>query len=430
MIKYKKYIIYFICSVLIWTLLSSLSILYNPFLSFDESVYICIGRALNNGKIMYADIYDTKGPIWYILCHLIVKIPINPIYTWFIFDCIINFCIIVMFDKILSIKKETNFILPIALNIGIFTIVSKFPDCSEYKTLPIQLYIVYTIIDTLEQNKSLQKKKLYIIGLLFGILFFIKYTLIITPFTFLVYYFIKQRLKSLLYVIYGGLSICCMVILKLIVENSFTDYINVQKSIIFNHTVHNLQRQSVLFIIILFVLIFFYLCIELIWRQNIYRLLLIVNVIIILLINPVIYYLIPLYIFLPVFYYDIDTFNIKQKLLIVSLVIINLIWSFYYIQKISLLEDKFLYYIYNQISSYDSIYVTQLPQYYAYANKELPLYFDYYASEDDFNNEISNAINSNQYEYLFITKYYKKDIPKNYKEIKNYYNEYTLYQKE
>jgi len=59
--------IFFLMLILMMAFITSLSLNSNPFSDFlpghDSSMFIYFGQAMNNGKIVYTEIFDHKGPM-------------------------------------------------------------------------------------------------------------------------------------------------------------------------------------------------------------------------------------------------------------------------------------------------------------------------------------------------------------------------------
>lgn len=401
--KCKKHIIYIVSSFIIGLLLFYNSPLYNRCPLFDLSVYIDIGRAINSGKIMYTDIYDTKGPFWYILCSIITAIPIKSVVVWFIFDCIIMYFIMILFDKIISIRKQSSILFVILINIYIVSIFvfNMIDTNSEYRTLPIILSIIYLIVRSIETNTVLTNNQICLIGFLSSSILFIKYTSIITPFIFIIYYFIKKRFNILSF-LKGCLITILLVSIYFIVNHNFIDYLKVQKSVILTHVITKNNYPKLLYLIILLFIFIIPFILELYTNINIYRLLFIINALILMIcINSYLYYYIILVSYIPLVYFTITKINIQQ-------IIVSLYLSIVCICSIILStilynnQNKNLKNIYNSISKYESIYVSQFPEYQYYKNEELPYYFDVVADYDNYIIYTNNIISTEQYDYLCL----------------------------
>ena len=57
----------FICSLLFITICSKSSFLYPMNDWVDTQCFFTVGKAMVNGKVLYADIYEQKGPLLYFL---------------------------------------------------------------------------------------------------------------------------------------------------------------------------------------------------------------------------------------------------------------------------------------------------------------------------------------------------------------------------
>ena len=163
----------FLLSVLIITFCSKNSFLYAFNDGYDINVYKTIGWGIWRGLLPYKDLYDHKGPYVYIPSVFEAKIP----YSIYIIEIISCFFALYYASKILKKYNEYKF-----LNLIIFGSIVYFSaafshggSVVEEFFLPIELHTIYI---GLKNDFVLNKKDAFIIGILSGIIFWSKYSLV------------------------------------------------------------------------------------------------------------------------------------------------------------------------------------------------------------------------------------------------------------
>ena len=399
----KKYSIYSIIVIILCFLFIRISPIHN-ILTFDVGQYLNIGRTLNSGKIIYKDVYDTKGPIWYLLCQLLVFIS-DSLTPWFCLVIIVSILNFILFDKIYSIFYEKTTLKTVLMIFVVFSSLEQFYFCnvSEYYTLPIQLLITYYLVKSIETD---YKIKPFIIGILFGILFFIKFTLVIAVGILLIYTFIKKRFNVLQFIL-GGLSVVTIVVLYLLIQHNLIDYLEYCFAITTTHVhkVYNTSKIEMFMCVILFIVI--PIC-EIYYSKSKYAIPFSISLIIIFILTQQDLYIISLFIYFPLL--GISTKK-NANALIIIFIIFGFIVNIYDIHEYKLKDVK-----YNKILDLledKNVFMNNLPRYYYNNHKILESkYIDYQADYNKWLAEMKTIIESEKYDYLVFEGKYFYEITK------------------
>lgn len=244
--KSKKFIhtlilvcIFYVFSFLILMFCSQNSFLYARNDWVDANWYITMGRGLLKGKLPYKDLFEQKGPLLFFI-FAIVALFKNPYIGTFIFETItlcILLCFVYKFAK--NFLKRDAFSLVTALFMGIIITTtfafSKGGGAVEEYALPIYMYLLLCLYEYVE-GKQFSRTRSFLIGLWISVLFWVKYTLMLFPVFMLLVYLVlclvrkefKPLLKSILFMMFGFLSLSAVIILVFAcaggIKQLFTNY--------------------------------------------------------------------------------------------------------------------------------------------------------------------------------------------------------------
>lgn len=101
-----KICIVFLFTVFIMLLFSYDSLLYKFNFWPDVNLYMILGRALNNGKELYKDLYDTKGPFWIFLYQVGNFISDDTFVGFWLMEVLCVFCYAYFSYRVLCIKNQ------------------------------------------------------------------------------------------------------------------------------------------------------------------------------------------------------------------------------------------------------------------------------------------------------------------------------------
>ncbi len=177
----KKLILYvslFAISFLVLAFASECSFIY-PFNAWvDVNCFFTVAKAMVKGKTLYVDIYEQKGPYVYflhVICYLISPNSFLGVFFVEVILAFISCCIIVKILKlygITSIRKQILSCLIYSLTVY-FSRSFAQGDSVEELVNPIFLFTVYLALK--DERKKLDY---FLIGLIAGIVFWVKYSLV------------------------------------------------------------------------------------------------------------------------------------------------------------------------------------------------------------------------------------------------------------
>ena len=218
--KNKYFILYialFLISFAVITITSECSFLYPTNAWVDSQCYLTVAKAMSQGKVLYKDIYEQKGPYLYflhLLCYNLTPNSFLAVYFVEVLFAFASLCIIVQFLKlynIVSVKKQIIICLFYALTVY-FSISFAQGDSVEEFVNPLLLASVYFAF----KNKH-KVLNYFLIGLFAGVVFWVKFSLVgffVSWYIFKLVFFIKDKnYKEMFYsipLILLGLAISCI----------------------------------------------------------------------------------------------------------------------------------------------------------------------------------------------------------------------------
>jgi hypothetical protein len=233
-----SFILLFFCSM------SSPFYYTNPWV--DVNIYFSIGKGLFNGKVMYADLFDNKGPLTYFIYGIGYLISNKSFLGIYFLESIAltialycEYLIAKLFfpppPHVSGINRYaaiTVFIFPLAfLNYKIF---NEGGSVEEFM-IPFIMYGFFVFLKALKQNEALTYKENLFLGLCTAAIFFIKMNVILIFFPFTAFAFldllIKKRygrffINALSYIL-GVLLIALPFIVYFLVTGSLGDFYSV-----------------------------------------------------------------------------------------------------------------------------------------------------------------------------------------------------------
>lgn len=194
----------FIISFLFLFLASKNSFIYKFNDWEDVHAFFTVGKSLFNGKVIFKDIFEQKGPYLYLIYGVAYLINNTNFIGVFIFE-ILSFTIFLFYIyKIIDLyldKKYIFIIIPIiAMLTVVFTWFRQGGGCEEF-ILPMLTIIMYILLKYVKYDE-INYIKIFIVGLFTGIIFLTKYTLIGPGIAFMFYLFFdfirKKKYKEIL----------------------------------------------------------------------------------------------------------------------------------------------------------------------------------------------------------------------------------------
>lgn len=226
------YIIILLLSIVI--LFMSCSRFKNVGLFHDAAVYLNVSRNLMQGKVLYKDIVDNKGPVLYFINALALKCGGQ------IGICIVEFLFIFLsffyMYKILKLINKNNNVSLLILFVTASFFVNFFTygiSCEGY-ALTFSMIGLYECLKYY-QNNYFTRTQCVLIGVLCSLTFFIRANLIVIFVGFAIGISIKlileKKIKELFkYIIYsliGFFSVTFLIFLYLISNNAINDFFEI-----------------------------------------------------------------------------------------------------------------------------------------------------------------------------------------------------------
>lgn len=214
----KKSKIIYVGIILIITILLMLCFAYNTsplfnYFGVDSGMYLYIGKQLCEGKLLYYQVFDHKGPLIFII-NMIPQLFINGALGVFIIEIIFAFLGAVLLFK-MSQKHISKQFEPLCLIVSISYLVfsAAYFNGGNYTEEYSNLFSIITlfIVDKYFKEGKVSKISAFLVGFSFAFAFFLRpnnIALILAVIIFIIISLIKKRSKSLLkLLIFGFLGI-------------------------------------------------------------------------------------------------------------------------------------------------------------------------------------------------------------------------------
>ena len=196
--KKKYYLFCLVLSFLVLLFTTKSSFLYKFNDWVDANAFFTVGKSMVNGKVLYRDIFEQKGPILYFIYSIGYLISNKTFIGIFILE-VFSFSIFLYYaHKIFNMFLESKYSL-ILLPILSFLITTFFSfvhggSCEEF-CLPFYAITLYYYFKHFKE-KELSNKEIVLVGLLSGIIMMIKYTLLGLWIGFGLVLFYEQKSKK------------------------------------------------------------------------------------------------------------------------------------------------------------------------------------------------------------------------------------------
>ena len=210
--------------------------LFEPLWYGDEGIYQVIGTSLNNGKLLYAEIFDNKPPLLYWLYAIFNSDQFTIRLVSLIFG-VLSIVIFFLLSKRLfeHTKSKAHFLTTFifAVLFGLPTLEGNIANAENFMILPIVLagFLIFNTIDSRPKFSILNSQfSIFLAGLFLGIAFLFKIVAIFDFAAFFIFYFIINfdSLKKTIRppaIIIGFFLPILVVTLFFILNNTFIDFI-------------------------------------------------------------------------------------------------------------------------------------------------------------------------------------------------------------
>lgn len=233
----KNMILAAIVFCLIFTICSTTSPLY-PFC--DEShCFFTVGKALLNGQVLYKDIIEQKGLLIYLLQIPAYLISHKNFFGVWLIQLGLMFISAIYFYKtvfLLTNSNKKSYISTILIALAIFTSNALASgQIVEVYVLPLFIISIYLLLKTNNEN-NIKKSLIYmfILGIIVGIIFWMKYSLLGFYFAYIIVnliFDIKDKkyllsIKKITMILLGFLIITIPCISYFVLNNAFSELID------------------------------------------------------------------------------------------------------------------------------------------------------------------------------------------------------------
>ncbi len=180
------------------TICSKSSPLY-PFNDWvDANCFFTVGKSIVNGKTLYLDIFEQKGPLLYFLYAVAYKISPTTFFGVYLLEIASSFAFLLICYKtmLLFCSKKVIFALPVLSTIIYCAPAFSHGGSAEEFSLPIIALVLYIGLKSLISNKRISFIQWMIIGVSASVVLWIKFTFLGFFIGFLLFFFIVSIMKK------------------------------------------------------------------------------------------------------------------------------------------------------------------------------------------------------------------------------------------
>lgn len=178
-----RYLAYLLClSIAFMTMGSMTSFLFPLHVGVDQNCFFTIGASVLDGKVLYRDIYDQKGPLLFFVHTLSALISRNSFIGVYIVE-IMNFTVILFYfgkisDRFLD-RKYRNIVVAVTGLVIVTAFCFSRGDNAEEFCMTFLVIAIYHMLEYLEsKNKQLSYKILCLHGIFAACILWIKFTML------------------------------------------------------------------------------------------------------------------------------------------------------------------------------------------------------------------------------------------------------------
>lgn len=151
----------------------------------DANVFLSAGKGMVEGRVMYRDLYDHKGPLLFALHALCALIAPDSFFgVWLLESLLFGLFLWIAYKLIRLYANDTLAFLSFSL-LGLMLLTSvsfQMGDSAEELALPMMLYPLYRLMVSLRRDEGRTTRwQLGITGFLLGCVFWLKFTLVGIP---------------------------------------------------------------------------------------------------------------------------------------------------------------------------------------------------------------------------------------------------------
>ena len=222
------------------------------FLGTDISVWINVAKKIQDGKVIYKDIFDHKGPILYLFYYIAYSLGgIKGLGVLEYISILLDMTCIFNIAKELQCNNKKSMLVAIICMI-FFTLLCDGNPCVESIALPFILFVLRKFIKFVKGNDDFQKKDSFLVGMCLGIIMLLKLNLAvlwIVYYLFIAIYLLKEKkiselIKIVIFSLFGLIIVIVPFFIYFVVTNSIGDFWNTY--IVFNFKYIGIKEQDLL----------------------------------------------------------------------------------------------------------------------------------------------------------------------------------------
>lgn len=222
---------------------SQLSPLYSLNQSKDVNIFATVGRELKAGKILYTDVADHKGPILFFLYYLFACLTETSFWPALILEIICLSLFLFFSYKLLNLYTDDKKLSVLGITLlpaclvtgGFFTYGGNVETIGAF----MQMHTFYLLVKSIREKEPVKNLHVLLIGLYFGVAFWIKYTFCgfymgCALFVIIWYLFVleiphnvKTLFQAIGYFLLGFLIVSLPVLCYFLIHNNFADMVQV-----------------------------------------------------------------------------------------------------------------------------------------------------------------------------------------------------------
>lgn len=195
----KKMILYcFLISTIFLIICTKSSPLYKTNDWYDANAFFTTGKAMMIGRVPYLNLFEQKGPLLYLIYGIASLISSNSFIGVFIIEILFNTVFLYYANKIIKLylpEKFSCLLLPIIAAIIFSSRSFTHGGSCEELIFPFIIVSLYYLIIYLKTSK-INNKQVFVLGIIAGLIFWMKYTLLGLHIGFCIVFFIINILNK------------------------------------------------------------------------------------------------------------------------------------------------------------------------------------------------------------------------------------------
>lgn len=170
-------------AILFLTFITSLVLVSNPFSEIiakhDSSMFTYFGYAMNNGKFMYTEIFDHKGPIIFILNYFGILFSTATFSGIYIIEFLSLFLFFIFTYRLSKLWiPDLNAFIPLIIEAIVLTFFLEGGNLTEEYALPFIAYSLYAFSKFYKSDKEIIWHEIILIGMSFSVVFLLRANMI------------------------------------------------------------------------------------------------------------------------------------------------------------------------------------------------------------------------------------------------------------